>query len=323
MKLMTISEVTKAFNVTARMLRYYDQIGLLPSTRQQDYAYRMYDESALRRLQQIIALRKLRIPLKKIALIFSDIEQAEMIRIFQESIDEVNSEITALQTIRDILNAFITRMNTLANTSIELDMLNDADLLSIIQTLSLSKIKLKEDCSMDDLNKANEVLSTLKNVRIIHLPPCTVAASHYFGDNPEENAMKPLQAFIRSIELPKIKPDLRVFGFNNPTPTGNETYGYEFWVTIPEDLVVPSYLQKKHFEGGLYAAHCIKMGDFHEWQLLSQWVMNNSEYEYDAREPSGMNGLLEEQLNAYSYFAGDENATQCVQLDLLFPIKAK
>lgn len=31
---------------------------------------------------------------------------------------------------------------------------------------------------MDELNKANETLSTLKNVRIIYLPPCTVAASH-------------------------------------------------------------------------------------------------------------------------------------------------
>ena len=66
MKLMRISEVTKTFNVTTRMLRYYDEIGLLPSTRKQDYAYRAYDESALRRLQQIIALRELRIPLKKL-----------------------------------------------------------------------------------------------------------------------------------------------------------------------------------------------------------------------------------------------------------------
>ncbi|MGE5633397.1 MAG: MerR family transcriptional regulator [Caulobacteraceae bacterium] len=44
MKLMTISEVTKTFNVTTRMLRYYDEIGLLPSTRKQNYAYRVYDE---------------------------------------------------------------------------------------------------------------------------------------------------------------------------------------------------------------------------------------------------------------------------------------
>ncbi len=66
MTFMTISEVTKAFNVSTRMLRYYDEIGLLPSSRKEDYAYRVYDESAVRRLQQIITLRKLRIPLKRL-----------------------------------------------------------------------------------------------------------------------------------------------------------------------------------------------------------------------------------------------------------------
>lgn len=323
MKLMTTSEVTKVFNVSTRMLRYYDEIGLLPSIRKEDYAYRVYDESAVRRLQQIITLRKLRIPLKKIALIINDTEQMEIAEVFQESINELDDEIIALQTIRDILSMFVVRLNLAAHTHIKLDTLDDAEIMSVIQTLSLSKINFKEECSMDDLNKANDSLSALKNVRIIHLPPCTVAASHYFGENPENNAGKPLDEFIKRIELQKIKPDLRMYGFNNPSPTGNETYGYEFWVTIPDDLDVPAPLQKKHFEGGLYAAHCIKMGDFHEWQLLWQWVMKNSEYEYDAREPLGMNGFLEEHLNAYSYFNGDEMAAKFVQLDLLTPIKVK
>ena len=310
MKLMTISEVTKTFHVSTRMLRYYDQIGLLPSTRIQDYAYRMYDESAVRRLQQIITLRKLRIPLKKIAEIFSDSEQAKMVEIFQQSINEIDDEIAALHTIRAILNRFVVRLNSAAHAHISHNMLYEADIMSVIQTLSLSKIHFKEDCSMDDLNKANETLSILKNVRIIHLPPCTVAASHYFGENPEQNALKPLEEFVRSMELYKIKPDLRMFGFNNPSPEGNETYGYEFWVTIPDDLDVPSPLQKKTFKGGLYAAHCINMGDFQEWQYLGQWVASSNDYEYDEREPIGMQGCLEEHLNAYSYFAGEEKAAQ-------------
>ena len=323
MKLMTISEITKAFNVSTRMLRYYDEIGLLPSTRKDNYAYRVYDEPAVRRLQQIITLRKLRIPLKKIALIFNDTEHMKMFEVLQESISELDEEIAALQTIRDILRMFVMRLNSETHTSIKLDVLDNAEIMSLIQTLSLSKINFKEERSMDDLNKANDILSTLKNVRIIHLPPCTVAASHYFGEDPENNAGKPLEEFVKRIDLPKLKPDLRMFGFNNPSPTANETYGYEFWVTIPDDLDVPAPLQKKHFDGGLYAAHCIKMGAFHEWQLLGQWVMNNGEYEYDAREPLGMNGCLEEHLNAYSYFNGDEMAINLIQLDLLTPIKAK
>lgn len=170
MKLMTTSEVTKVFNVSTRMLRYYDEIGLLPSIRKEDYAYRVYDESAVRRLQQIITLRKLRIPLKKIALIINDTEQMEIAEVFQESINELDDEIIALQTIRDILSMFVVRLNLAAHTHIKLDTLDDAEIMSVIQTLSLSKINFKEECSMDDLNKANDSLSALKNVRIIHLP---------------------------------------------------------------------------------------------------------------------------------------------------------
>ncbi len=324
MELMTISELTKTFGVSTRMLRYYDEIGLLPSTRREDYAYRVYDGPAVRRLQQILTLRKLRIPLKKIAGIFQSDEQKKIVEVFQESLNELDDEIAALQTIRDILRMFVTRLNAAAQTGIKLDLIDDAQIMSVIQALSLPKPNLKEERPMDELNKANEVLSPLKNVRIVYLPPCTVAASHYFGENPEDNAGKALNAFIREHKLLGIKPDLRVFGFNNPSPQAeNETYGYEFWATIPDDFEVPAPLVKKRFEGGLYAAHSIRMGDFHEWQLLWQWVMNNGEYVHDAREPLGMGGGLEEHLNAYSFYSSDEAAAKYIQLDLLTPIRKK
>lgn len=44
----------------------------------------------------------------------------------------------------------------------------------------------------------------------------------------------------------------RNFGFNNPSPfEGNPVYGYEMWVTIPDNFVVPEPLVKKRFDGGL------------------------------------------------------------------------
>ena len=323
MDLMTISEVTKAFNISTRMLRYYDEIGLLRSKRKDDYAYRAYDESAVKRLQQIITLRKLRIPLKKIALIFNDTEQAKIVEVLQESMNELEAEVSALQTIRDVLRVFIQRLNSMANASVELNMLGDDEIMSVIQTLSLSKINFKEERSMDDLNKANEALSTVKDCRIIYLPPSAVASSYYFGDDPESNAEKPLAVFIRSIGLKKIKPDLRQYGFNNPTPKGNETYGYEFWVTIPDDLEIPAPLVKKRFAGGLYAAHCIKMGDFHEWKTFYDWIHKSTDYEYEEREPSGMCGALEEHINAYSYYCDDAETAKFIQVDLLIPIRIR
>ena len=52
----------------------------------------MYGEFAVRRLQQIITLRKLRIPLKKIDLIFNDAEQFKIVEVFQESLNELDNE---------------------------------------------------------------------------------------------------------------------------------------------------------------------------------------------------------------------------------------
>lgn len=39
----------------------------------------------------------------------------------------------------------------------------------------------------------------------------------------------------------EIKPDAGLFGFNHPNPGMREDgkYGYEDWVTIPEDMEVP------------------------------------------------------------------------------------
>lgn len=62
MEHLTITQVAARYDVTPRMLRHYEKLGLLTPCRREDYAYRTYDEEALRRLQQIILLRKLRLP---------------------------------------------------------------------------------------------------------------------------------------------------------------------------------------------------------------------------------------------------------------------
>lgn len=69
MENLTISQVSKIYDIMPRMLRRYEKLGLIQPLRKEDYAYRLYDENAVRRLQQIIILRKLSIPLKQIALI--------------------------------------------------------------------------------------------------------------------------------------------------------------------------------------------------------------------------------------------------------------
>ena len=52
--------------MSIRTLQYYDRIGLLRPTRYTEAGYRLYDETALETLQQILLFRELEFPLKDI-----------------------------------------------------------------------------------------------------------------------------------------------------------------------------------------------------------------------------------------------------------------
>lgn len=62
----TVREVAKLSGVSVRTLHHYDAIGLLHPTRVTDAGYRLYDDTALARLQTILLFRQLRFPLKEI-----------------------------------------------------------------------------------------------------------------------------------------------------------------------------------------------------------------------------------------------------------------
>lgn len=63
---MTVKEVSKLTGVSIRTLHYYDEVGLLHPTEITEAGYRMYDDTALERLQQILLFRELEFPLKEI-----------------------------------------------------------------------------------------------------------------------------------------------------------------------------------------------------------------------------------------------------------------
>ena len=69
--MMTVNEVSKLTGVSIRTLQYYDRIGLLRPTRYTEAGYRLYDETALETLQQILLFRELEFPLKDIREIIS------------------------------------------------------------------------------------------------------------------------------------------------------------------------------------------------------------------------------------------------------------
>ncbi len=64
--LKTVHEVSKLTGVSIRTLQYYDKIGLLKPAEYTESGYRLYDDAALEKLQQILLFRELEFPLKDI-----------------------------------------------------------------------------------------------------------------------------------------------------------------------------------------------------------------------------------------------------------------
>lgn len=62
----TVKEVSKLTGVSIRTLHYYDSIGLLHPTKTTESGYRLYDDTALERLQHILLFCELQFPLKEI-----------------------------------------------------------------------------------------------------------------------------------------------------------------------------------------------------------------------------------------------------------------
>lgn len=83
---MTVKEVSELTGVSIRTLHYYDEIGLLHPSEVTEAGYRLYDDTKLERLQQILLFRELEFPLKEIKEIL-DAPNFDRNRALQQQID--------------------------------------------------------------------------------------------------------------------------------------------------------------------------------------------------------------------------------------------
>lgn len=113
-KTMSVHEVVELTGITARTLHYYDEIGLLKPAKVTEAGYRMYDDAALRRLQNILLFRELQFPLKEIKVILDspDFDPSEALAQQIELLELQYKHIGELITyIREIQNKGVIAMN--------------------------------------------------------------------------------------------------------------------------------------------------------------------------------------------------------------------
>ncbi|MCM1117885.1 MAG: MerR family transcriptional regulator [bacterium] len=106
-ELIKIRDMTSRYDLSARTLRYYEDMGLIESVRREGYAYRMYDEANVKRLEQILILRKLNISIKDIQRIFQTSGSEIVLEVLGKKVDDIDGEIALLHELRNIVLEFI------------------------------------------------------------------------------------------------------------------------------------------------------------------------------------------------------------------------
>lgn len=116
-ELIKIKDVSLRYDITARTLRYYEDMGLIASTRNDEYAYRLYDDSAIRRLEQILILRKLSISIKDIKRIFNTSGSEVVLEVLGKKAQSIDDEVALLHELKSIILDFIREFERIDFTS--------------------------------------------------------------------------------------------------------------------------------------------------------------------------------------------------------------
>ena len=306
-----IGDAAKQFGISSRTLRHWEDMGILKSTRAEN-DYRYYDNDNMTRVKQIVLLRKLKIPI-------ADIEQIFLANDYKVAIKALHTHLDHLKQDTAVYHTLIAYMEKLIQHTKNINCLDDALSYLDVQHTGIEanhEIVLQTTLSKKEIIMPN---AHLKNVRIVKLPAMTVAAYCAVSITPEMDCSKIFDPFVLRNDLHK-RSGFRSFGFNNPDPSEDSPmYGYEMWVTVPEDFHVTEPLTKKHMDGGLYASISTTLNEIGErWMQLSEWCNNNEKYEYDFSTQ-----WLEELSMDYEEFISEQISDSEKQLDLLLPIKLK
>lgn len=115
---LTIGQVAKTTGVTAKTIRYYEQIGILPAPGRTASRYRQYDESGVERLRFIRRARSLGLPLQRLKTLRSTLDdpvpglhlRPRLLVLVREQLSAVHRRIAELELLRQQLEQVSWRM---------------------------------------------------------------------------------------------------------------------------------------------------------------------------------------------------------------------
>lgn len=109
---MNIGAAAVASGVSAKMIRYYEQVGLIPAARRTEAGYRAYTEADIHRLRFVRRARDLGFAVAEIGDLLSlwgdtSRQSADVKRLAQAHIAELQEKIAGLQQMANTLQALI------------------------------------------------------------------------------------------------------------------------------------------------------------------------------------------------------------------------
>jgi len=150
-----IKDVSVRYEIATSTLRYYEKMGLLSSSRDDSSGYRLYDEAALARLQQIIVFRKMNIAISDIRKIFDSNDSGTLLSILHTRAVDIDSEVAELYELKELVLDFIQQLRKidLGNNEEVKYLFNKA---TELETSLIASSDSKLEQLLDTSNKIND-----------------------------------------------------------------------------------------------------------------------------------------------------------------------
>lgn len=162
----TVKDVSEITGVSIRTLRYYDEIGLLKPTKLTDSGYRLYDNRALEKLQQIMFFRELEIPLAEIKEIMGnpDFDKKQVLAVQKSLLESKRNRLNGIiELIHDVMEG-VNTMNFKAFNETDVEQIIAAMQKELSEEQFEELIKTHGDGSVDDYKKI--LLDALENEKV-------------------------------------------------------------------------------------------------------------------------------------------------------------
>ncbi len=277
--LIKIKEVSTKYDITARTLRYYEDMGLIISTRSDDYAYRLYDEVAVKKIEQILILRKLNISIKDIQRIFNASNSEIVLEILEKKVANIDNEVAVLHELKEIVLEFIHQFE-------KIDFGSDSDVKMLydkakeIETHLVNVDYIGKPSGVSHLLETVEKLEREPDILLVEMPPCRMATSGLLADDNEQNRFDAMWMRIGSSIADKINP--RDFMYYD------EEHKQNVWLYLVEDNITEADTDGFNiitFDGGLFASAIADSWEFSEYDRIYKgikiWLSKQEHLELD------------------------------------------